>query len=185
MKKFLIEESEKERILEMHKKATKKQYLSEGFKDPNDNQLVYALNFKDANALNKYMYANFGQSPAISKNTDFNAYIPQLTNLIRIAHAFGMQLPTPQSPEAITGLAANIQKYRNQITRFVNLYPKIGVDMDNILTYVLDPKAIGKGGFWMIPNATDTSKFNYQVYLDWVNKNIRDNRDVNTVKTVN
>jgi hypothetical protein len=185
MKKFLIEESEKERILEMHKKATMRQYLSEGFKDPNNAQLVYSLNFKDANSLNKYMNSNFGQSPVISKNTDFNAYLPQLTNLIRIAHAFGMQLPTPQSPEAITNLATNIQKFRTQIANFNNIYPKIGVDMDNVLSYVLDPKATGKGGFWMTANPTDTSKYNYQIYLDWVNKNIRDNREANTVKTVN
>lgn len=189
MKNTLAENMLRFGVKNLHKADVKKiqeiSTLNEGFQDPNNKQLVYALNFKDANALNKYMNANFGQSPVSSKNEDFNAYIRQLTNLIRIAHAFGMQLPTPQTSNAITGLATNIQKFRNPITEFIRLYPMIGgeiKDMDQLFSVVLSPKNIGKGGFWMIPNATDTSKYNYQVYIDWINTNIRNVRGSTTIQ---
>jgi hypothetical protein len=52
MKKFIITEEEKSRILGMHQSATSRQYLKESFKGPDG--VVYKLDFKDVDSFNKF-----------------------------------------------------------------------------------------------------------------------------------
>ena len=68
MKKFIITEEERSRILGMHKSATSRQYLMEGFTAPNG--ITYKLDFKDANSFNQFV----GQS----SSTVPNPYVKKL-----------------------------------------------------------------------------------------------------------
>lgn len=163
-------------------KRIEKSVLIEGFQDPNNTTITYALNFKDAASANKYLQANIGQPPISFADTSNNGYLTQLSNLIRIAHAFGMPLPDTNSPQGILSLEPNIQKYRNQIIAFNSTYPKFGVDPDQTISLMLSPKMLKHGGFWMKQNTKDTSKTNYQVYLDWLKLNIVNLQNATTVK---
>jgi hypothetical protein len=156
--------------------------LEEDFQDPiNPTNIIYALNFKDDASVNKYFQANIGQAPITSTDSNFNAYLPQLSNLVRVAYAFGMPLPDSNTPQGITTLEANIQKYRKQIATWNSTYPKFGVDPDQTLSFILSPKLLQKGGFWMKQNLKDTSKLNYQVYLDWLRFNIMNLKKATTI----
>ena len=165
-------------------KKIEESVLEEAFQDPiNPTNITYALNFKDDVSLNKYFQANIGQSPVISTNTDFNTYLPQLSMLVRVAHAFGMRLPDTNTPAGIITLEANILKYRNQIATWNKTYPKFLVDMDQSLSFILSPKNLKKGGFWMKQNMQNTSKANYQVYLEWLRLNITNLQNATTIST--
>ncbi len=92
-----------------------------------------------------------------------------------------MPLPDSNTPQGITTLEANIQKYRKQIATWNSTYPKFGVDPDQTLSFILSPKLLQKGGFWMKQNLKDTSKLNYQVYLDWLRFNIMNLKKATTI----
>jgi hypothetical protein len=60
MKKFLITEEEKSRILGMHKSAIAKEFLNEGFQDP-DSGITWGLNFKDQQSLDNFVSPDIPQ----------------------------------------------------------------------------------------------------------------------------
>lgn len=62
MKKLILSEDERTRILEMHKTAIAKEFLIEGFQDPL-RAITWGLNFKDQDTLNSFL------SPTSTDNT--------------------------------------------------------------------------------------------------------------------